>query len=940
MDPISLGLPDWPLLARLAEVPDTVWSAFVAAVLTLALVAAFLPRREPDPLIARAEDATACDFLINGASVRPVTAAARALLGGFGAGSGAPLQGLIRHLARDCASIQDDLEGLILFGEGFRRHCSRSDGSSYEVLGAPQGAAVLLSIRPASAEARALDAAERALARARGDVAFQRDALDRAPIMIWTLAPDGTVTWANASYRDRFAPAEPERIDHRPPNVFAHLLEEVPLTPRDGCESRRRVKIADPLGGDPHWFEISQLPLPSGETLTYAIGVNELVAAEASLRRFVETLTETFAHLPIGLAVFDKNRRLGLFNPALSDLVKIDAVWLAGRPSLRDFLERLRETRQMPEQKDFAAFRRMLTTLEEGARDGTYEENWQLPSGKIFRVTGRPHPQGALAFLFEDISTAIQLERRYRSELELSQATLDRIGEAVAVFDTSGMLVFVNSAFEALWGLEPMEGLEGPAIGELTEIWAGRCVPSPIWSDVADFATGAEARTSWSAGIETLRGEPLQILVAPLPTGSTLVTFRDRRGVARDPGTDAAPIEARAVAPTGAQPTAVPTGAQPTAAPTGAQPTAVPTGAQPTAVPTGAQPTAVPTGAQPTAVPTGAHPGITPPGAHPSAAPTAALPAAPGDPLPLPAAPPKPARAPAGLAEAALLGDLALAELELPAEAALRSLATAIGTAPDHAAFAALSSAAQALKDGLARARALQAAAEAALGRDDTPAALGRPETPAALGRPEAPAALGRDETPAATAASGRPADPASRLAALLALRGLTLGPVHDPVPDTKEAAPETPGEATPADADRIARALPPLAFALASLAAPGATVDLALGRDPAVVALRAPAGPAAPEASDAGDEPPVLALARRRLAALGATLEVAREDGRIALAARFPALAALAPPAADPALARPAQTPSTPPATPPGTPPPQARAPAPAAAPPRAAAG
>ena len=70
----------------------------------------------------------------------------------------------------------------------------------------------------------------------------------------------------------------------------------------------------------------------------------------------------------IGLAVFDKNRRLGLFNPALTDLVKIDAVWLAGRPSLRDFLERLRETRQMPEQKDFASWRRKLSELEEGSR--------------------------------------------------------------------------------------------------------------------------------------------------------------------------------------------------------------------------------------------------------------------------------------------------------------------------------------------------------------------------------------------------------------------------------------------------------------------------------------------------------------------------------------------------------------------------------------------
>ena len=250
--------------------------------------------------------------------------------------------------------------------------------------------------------------------------------LDRAPVLAWSHGPDGQVAWANAAYRDRFdAPAARAA---RPP----HRRRLRPRA-RGGAADRARRRTAAagsrcPAAATPSrtGTRSARAPGPSGETLGFALDADDLVAAEASLRRFVETLTETFAHLPIGLAVFDKNRRLGLFNPALTDLVKIDAVWLAGRPSLRDFLERLRETRQMPEQKDFASFRRKLGELEEGAREGTYEENWQLPSGKIFRVTGRPHPQGALAFLFEDISTSIMLERKYRSELELSQATLDR----------------------------------------------------------------------------------------------------------------------------------------------------------------------------------------------------------------------------------------------------------------------------------------------------------------------------------------------------------------------------------------------------------------------------------------------------------------------------------------------------------------------------------
>jgi PAS domain-containing protein len=527
MDFSKFSLSQWTPLSLTGEAPETLVAALVSSVATLVLAVAFglrLPQRRSPPAEAGEPDGV-CDFVVHAASLTPLTEPARLLIESLPA-SGSRLAALAGHLATDCPEIQSDLEGLVLYGAGFRRHCQRGDGTAFEIFGEPRGATAFLSVRPASEEARALRDAEAELARATAELRFLRDVLDRAPVLAWSEAPDRQIAWANAAYRDRFDAPAASVPDQRIADAFGHVLEEVPLTSRGG-ESRRRVAVPGRTDADPHWYEVSETMGTAGELIGYALPADDLVAAEASLRRFVETLTETFAHLPIGLAVFDKNRRLGLFNPALTDLVKIDAVWLAGRPSLRDFLERLRETRQMPEQKDFAAWRRKLSELEEGARSGTYEENWQLPSGKIFRVTGRPHPQGALAFLFEDISTAIMLERKYRSELELSQATLDRISEAVAVFDASGMLVFVNSAFEALWGLDPMARLGGPGVTELTAIWSERCAPSAVWGQLAEFAMAAENRTSWTAAVETRGGRALQMLVAPLPDASALVVFRD-----------------------------------------------------------------------------------------------------------------------------------------------------------------------------------------------------------------------------------------------------------------------------------------------------------------------------------------------------------------------------------------------------------------------------
>jgi PAS domain-containing protein len=531
---------DLPAVALLQQPPDTLLAALVSSAATLALLAGFAPHLARGSAArpgreAETPAATSCDFLINGRSVKPLSEPGRALLDSL-AGDGPPLAALKAHLVADCPGIHRDVEALVLDGTGFRRHCPRGDGTAIEICGTPRGDAAFLSIRAASEDARALQDARDALHRATGESRFLRQMLDRAPLLAWCLGPDDQVSWANQPYRERFDAAAGRGADHRIADVFGHVLEEVPLTAR-GDELRSRVSVAAPGDAEPRWYEVSRRTGESGETLAFALESDEIVAAEAALRRFVETLTETFAHLPIGLAVFDKNRRLGLFNPALTELVKIDAVWLAGRPSLRDFLERLRETRQMPEQKDFAAWRRKLGELEEGARDGTYEENWVLPSGKIFRVTGRPHPQGALAFLFEDISTSVMLERKYRSELELSQATLDRLSEAVAVFDASGTLVFVNTAFESMWGLNQMERLEGPSITEMNRIWAARCAPSPVWPRLAEFATAAEARTSWLAEVETRDGRPLDVLVAPLPDASALVVFRDRARPAAAPET-------------------------------------------------------------------------------------------------------------------------------------------------------------------------------------------------------------------------------------------------------------------------------------------------------------------------------------------------------------------------------------------------------------------
>ena len=68
-----------------------------------------------------------------------------------------------------------------------------------------------------------------------------------------------------------------------------------------------------------------------------------------------------------------------------------------------------------------------MVALESAAAEGNYHETWLLPNGQTFRVTGKPHPNGAVAFLMEDISDETSLTRKFSSQIDTSAAVIDNL---------------------------------------------------------------------------------------------------------------------------------------------------------------------------------------------------------------------------------------------------------------------------------------------------------------------------------------------------------------------------------------------------------------------------------------------------------------------------------------------------------------------------------
>ncbi|SLN24256.1 Sensor protein DivL [Pseudoruegeria aquimaris] len=352
-----------------------------------------------------------------------------------------------------------------------------------------------------------------------------RQLLNKSPYPIWRQTSGGEITWANAAYLDlaaQQADIHPEDARGWPP---VRLFSDISLD--DGTPEGKACRVSLRLVGrkEEAWFECRSFAA-GRESLHYAADASATVTAQRNLEHFVQTLTKTFAHLPIGLAIFDRGRRLALFNPAMGDLTGLPADFLSQRPTLDAVFDRLRESRMLPEPRNYAEWRRRITQAETESANGIYEETWSLPSGRTFRLTGRPHPDNAIAFLLEDISTEVSLTRHFRAELEISQSVLDTVEDAIAVFSEGGRLAFTNRAFAQLWFGADECALSEFTIFEASRIWREQCHPTPVWGDLREFAAAPTNRSEWEADIRMVDGRALRIVVSPLPGNATLVRFR------------------------------------------------------------------------------------------------------------------------------------------------------------------------------------------------------------------------------------------------------------------------------------------------------------------------------------------------------------------------------------------------------------------------------
>lgn len=428
---------------------------------------------------------------------------------------------LLGLLRRGCASAEEiaaragaeqrqallkALRDLSLRGASFSTLTETVDGRALRIIGEARGAAAGLFIvdqtelrRRADRLEADRDAAERLADR----LAAGFEARDE---LVWVAGPSGAPIWRS------------KRFDAAPDALRQRLLSSRP--------AGRRARLKSEDGAAPV-YDMLRCELPNDETLYVASETPAQQAEDAAFARFVNTMSETFAHLKVGLMIFDQDRRLILFNPATVKLFAAEISFLARRPSLKALLDDMREARTIPDQTDYAAWRDKLLARLSTEGGSTLDEQWHLADGRTIHVVARPHPTGGLAVTAEDITESVALKRSNAAERAVLLATTEFLDEGLVVFGPDGLARQVNESFRGMWGLDlPPDGALRH-IAEISEHCARITADQGFWPQVAASVTGGPERRSFKLKLPLTDGRVLYARYSPMPDGSSLLVFAD-----------------------------------------------------------------------------------------------------------------------------------------------------------------------------------------------------------------------------------------------------------------------------------------------------------------------------------------------------------------------------------------------------------------------------
>ncbi|MCK6417996.1 MAG: PAS-domain containing protein [Alphaproteobacteria bacterium] len=362
-------------------------------------------------------------------------------------------------------------------------------------------------------------------------------ALNAIPRPVWLRDAQQNLIWVNQTYAD-FLNTDPKTVIAQQKELSTKSAKQGPdnddRQPGRSLAARayqsgqmQEARAHAIVKGARLLIRLTEMPMPTqNSTLGIGYNITREEELESNLRRYQASSHELLAQLRSAIGIYSQDQRLEFYNPAFAQLWGLEEGWLNTGPKLGEIIEKLRETRRLPEQSDFRRYKQswldMFTRLIEA-----HEDLLHLPDGTTLRMLVVPHSMGGLMMTFEDVTSRLALESSYNTLIAVQKETLDNLGEAVAAYGGDGRLKLWNPAFSRLWHLNP-EDLEGePHITTLADKMRKRFIPQDWAARRDELIAQALERRMHEGRLQQIDGTLLDYSTVPLPDGGVLITTSD-----------------------------------------------------------------------------------------------------------------------------------------------------------------------------------------------------------------------------------------------------------------------------------------------------------------------------------------------------------------------------------------------------------------------------
>ncbi len=369
------------------------------------------------------------------------------------------------------------------------------------------------------------------------DIDNLQEALDALLHPVWIRDEDQKIIWCNVAYA--------KAVDALPSEIVAQQKEIISSSrkrkPSDkdllfGQElalkalkenSVQVTKTHEVIGGSRLLIKVSEIPL---KAKNMSVGIVENLTEEERILDEVKNNQSAnralLEQLRSAIAIYGADHKLEFYNSSFSQLWDLEDGWLNKKPKLGDIMEKLRETRRLPEQADFKSYKKIWLDMFTGLIDPR-DDMLYLPDGSALRMLVVPHKLGGLMMTFEDVTGRLALESSYNTLIAVQKETLDNLAEAVAVYGGDGRLKLWNPAFGQMWLLDP-ESLEGePHVSRVINKMS-KAFNDTQWSDMRELLVSLALDRSVNGGRLKCNDQVLiDYSTMPLPDGGVLVTYTD-----------------------------------------------------------------------------------------------------------------------------------------------------------------------------------------------------------------------------------------------------------------------------------------------------------------------------------------------------------------------------------------------------------------------------